>query len=366
MKNLTPRILQAALAAALALPALFPARAADNPSSAADKKMSELFPDTVVARGKGFEVKRSQVEEELLAYKASLAARGQQFPEAQRSMFESNMVDKLVIQDILIARETPADRAAGQEKADNFVALNRTNAASEEFFAQQVKAATGGLTVDQYRVRMAQQASQEQVVDRELRSTLKISDADVRKFYDQNTNASEQPEMVRASHILISTKDPLNPNQPLSPEKKKEKEDLAKKIRARAAAGEDFAKLAHEFSDDPRSKNNGGEYTFPRGKMVREFEAAAFSMRTNQVSDLVETQFGYHIIKLSEKIPAKKIEFEKLSARIKEYLIDQQLRTVALQPYLEKIKKEAGVEFFGMNSSVKPSPASVPAPAAGK
>ena len=79
----------------------------------------------------------------------------------------------------------------------------------------------------------------------------------------------------------------------------------------RARAGEDFAKLAKEYSEDPGSKDKGGEYKFPRGQMVPEFEAAAFSLGTNQVSDIVTTRFGYHIIKLSEKIPARKVEYRQ-------------------------------------------------------
>ena len=93
--------------------------------------------------------------------------------------------------------------------------------------------------------------------------------------------------------------------------KRKEMEGLLK----RARAGEDFAKLAKEYSEDPGSKDKGGEYTFPRGQMVPEFEAAAFSLNTNQVSDIVTTRFGYHIIKLSEKIPAQKVEFAKVAVR---------------------------------------------------
>lgn len=76
-------------------------------------------------------------------------------------------------------------------------------------------------------------------------------------------------------------------------------EDLLK----RAEDGEDVAKLAREFSEDPGLMDKGGECTFPRGQMVPEFEAAASSLKTNQISDVVTMPFGYHIIKLSEKIP---------------------------------------------------------------
>ena len=158
----------------------------------------------------------------------------------------------------------------------------------------------------------------------------------------------QQPEKVHAAHILISTKDSTT-NQDFSPEKKKEKKKLAEKVLQRAKKGEDFGKLAKEFSEDPGSKDAGGEYTFPRGQMVPEFEAAAFSMKTNQISDLVETSYGYHIIKLHDKIPSQKVEYAKVEKEIKERLQLMEIQK-QLPDYLDKLKKEAGVEIAGEKS----------------
>lgn len=119
----------------------------------------------------------------------------------------------------------------------------------------------------------------------------------------------------------------------------------------RARAGEDFAKLAKEYSDDPGSKDTGGEYTFARGKMVPEFEAAAFSLNTNQVSDIVQTQFGYHIIKLYEKLPAEKVELSKAHDRLKDWLTGRAMQQ-KLPDYIEKASKEAEVEI--LDEKLKP------------
>ena len=118
-------------------------------------------------------------------------------------------------------------------------------------------------------------------------------------------------------------------------------EDLLK----RARDGEDFAKLAKEYSEDPGSKDKGGEYKFARGQMVPEFEAAAFSLKTNQVSDIVNSSYGYHIIKLSEKIPAQKVEFAEAAADLKEGLAQQAMQK-ELPDYIQKLRKEAGVEIL--------------------
>ena len=133
--------------------------------------------------------------------------------------------------------------------------------------------------------------------------------------------------------------------------KHKQMEDILK----RARSGEDFAKLAKEYSEDPGSKDNGGEYIFPRGQMVPEFEAAAFSLNTNQISDIVTTQYGYHIIKLSEKIPARKIELATVADRVKQSLVLQAIQK-QFPAYYAKIKKGAGVEILDERLKPKGKP----------
>jgi parvulin-like peptidyl-prolyl isomerase len=201
------------------------------------------------------------------------------------------------------------------------------------------------MSLEQFRTRLLEQETCQAVLEREVKKDLAVSDDAARKFYGDNPAQFEKKEQVRASHILISTMDPATKTK-VSPEVKKQKEKLAKEIKAKIDGGEDFAKLVKEYSEDPGSKSTGGEYTFGKGEMVPEFEAAAFSLKTNQVSDLVETQFGYHIIKLLEKIPAGKMDYAKVAPKLKEYLENQQLQR-ALPPYFERLKKENEVEIIG-------------------
>jgi peptidyl-prolyl cis-trans isomerase C len=169
-----------------------------------------------------------------------------------------------------------------------------------------------------------------------------VTEADVEQYYkDHPTDFDE----VRVRHILISTQPKEQPEEDADSEKKDKKpaekpkamtkEEARKKAQdllARVRKGEDFAKLAKENSDDPGSKDKGGEYDFfGRGRMVPEFETAAFALKPGEISDLVETQFGFHIIKLEERRAAAsagdqkvhqqivdKLKQEKLEARIEE------------------------------------------------
>ena len=355
MFNLTKSLL---LVAALApLGAL--AAAPDQPASAPVKPLvnpGDLFTNTVVARGKGLSITRSQLDEALIGIKSSAAARGQAVPAEQVAMLEKQVLQRLIQVQLLNSKATAADKAAGKEFATKRLAELSQRSGTEEMLAKQLKAL--GMTREELTSKMAEEATAEVVVKRELKA--EAADEDVKKFYADNPSKFEQPEMVRAAHVLLMTSDPATHSE-MSAEQKAAKKKIADVVLKKARAGEDYAKLAKEYSEDPGSKDKGGEYKFPRGQMVPEFEAAAFSLTTNQVSDIVTTQFGYHIIKLLEKLPAKKMEFDsKLSADIKEYLTNQTVQK-RVPEYMEKLSKEAGVDI--LDPQLKPVP--MPAPPAG-
>ncbi|HUD46632.1 MAG TPA: peptidylprolyl isomerase [Candidatus Baltobacteraceae bacterium] len=302
---------------------------------------TNLFADPVVATGKGFEIKLSQVDDSFLNYSAAEAARGGSIPDADRASVRAKLLDHLIIDHILLQMATPDERTETQKKVDAAINEARTN--SPAAFDAQVKAT--GLTLDQMRNRAVEQQLCRQVLIRETTNGITVSDAEVKKFYDDNPSDFEMPERAHVAHILISTLDPLT-QSPLPPDQKKEKEKLAGEIRSRAENGEDFAKLVKQYSDDPGSKDKGGEYTFARNhQMVPEFEAAAFSLKTNQISDLVETRYGYHIIKLIEMLPPSKEPFAEASTKIHDYLVAQQANK-GLDVYLAKLKANADVKIL--------------------
>jgi peptidyl-prolyl cis-trans isomerase C len=340
-------------ALALALCQWQPAARAATPD-----KPAVNFSDPVIATGKGFEIKRSQLDDAFLSYSSSVAANGGSIPEDDRSMVRSNLLEHLIITKILTQKAIADDKAATRKMVEDNIDEARKSAPNQKAFEAQIKAS--GMTLEQVRARAYEEQLCRRVLERETTNGITISDAAAKKFYDDNPDKFETPEEVRVSHILIGTlepPDPLNPRvrpSPLPPEQKKAKEKLARELKARADKGEDFAKLVKQYSEDPGSKDKGGEYTFPRKRMVPEFEAAAFSLKTNQISDIVETQYGYHIIKLLEKFPAKHEQFADVKTKIKDYLVEKEAEK-ALPAYLEKIKAEAGVKLIESGTG-KPAP----------
>ena len=346
--------------------------------------MESLFGDEELARGKGVKVTSSQLQQEFFSYRASLASRGERFGEDERLLREAQLLDRLIVTQILTNRATAADRVAAEGMADKFIAELKKSAPSEDAFIRQIKA-TSLMTLEQYTRRVQQQALAEAVIQRELQSTLSVTDAEVQEFYKTgndyvvkamaadleklaaaptskpadiaalrermdtlrrlNLERLEQPEKVRIYHIFIATRDRKS-DAALSAEQKNLKRQHLEKLRARAMGGEDFQKLAQEFSEDPSLGETKGEYTFTRnGPFTPEFKAAAFSLETGAVSDIVTTPFGFHVLKLLEKIPAQKTDFDKVSKDLKEVLLQQALAK-AMPDFFARLKKEAGVEIL--------------------
>lgn len=144
-----------------------------------------------------------------------------------------------------------------------------------------------------------------------------IDEEEIKKYYDENQEMFKKPEMVQASHILVADLEEAN------------------KIYEEIKAGKDFAEAASEKSTCPSKEQGGNLGEFGRGQMVKEFEDVAFIMEVGQISEPVETQFGYHIIKLEGKNPESVLDFEE----VKEGLSQQLLGMKQQEKYVEKTDK---------------------------
>lgn len=335
------KILATSLVVLCATAPLVSLTAADGTTNSrpAASRTSDLFTNSVVAKGEGLTITRGQLDDALSGIRTAAASRGQSIPPEQMTSLERQVLQRLIQVQLLLGKATDADRQAGREAADKRIADLKKQAGSDELFSARLK--TIGLSEEELRSKMSEEMTAEAVVKRELK--VEVSDEQVKKYYEDNPGRFEKPETVRAAHVLIGTRDQASGAE-LSDQQKAEKKRIAEDVLKRARAGEDFAKLAKEFSEDPGSKDTGGEYTFERGRMVPEFEGAAFSMNTNQVSDIVTTQYGYHIIKTLEKFPAKKIELAEVESDVKDFLARQEIEK-QLQPYLKKLEDSAKVEI---------------------
>ena len=333
------------LAAALLVSAPAPAPAAEpaqtNAASAAQSSTSSG--ETILAKGKGVEIRRSQLDKEVAAVKSQVVAEGRTVKPEQVIQMERQVLEQLINVQLLDAKATAADKAAGKDEAEKRLATATAKIGSAEALDAELKRM--GTSREVLMSKWTQALTAEVVLNREFK--ISITDEEVRKFYDKNPAEFEAPEAVRASHILLTTVDPQTRTQ-IPDDQKAAKRKTADALLKRARAGEDFAKLAREFSEDPISKARGGEYTISHGQMVPEVEAAAFAMNTNQIGDIVTSSYGYHIIKVSEKIPAHNIEFAKAAADIRSTLTQQAIAQ-RFPTYIAQLRQQAGVEILDEN-----------------
>lgn len=325
-----------------------------NPEAA----ITALFGNPVIARGKGFEIKRSELDEVMTGLKSAAAAHGQAIPPGQLTQIESQLLDRLVQIQLLMQKATDADRTNGAQKTGLQMTALLERAGSQEALNRQMKAV--GMTMAELRAKVTQEDTAQAVLTRELNVT--VTDAEVKQFYDGHPADFEQPEMAHVRHILLMTMDPVA-RAPLSADQQQAKHKQIDDLLKRIQGGADFAALAKQYSEDPGSKDNGGELpAFSRGQMVPEFEAAAFSLTNNQVSAVVTTTYGYHVIKLIDKTPAKKVGYVTVVAKIKDFLTQQKIEKLA-PAYLDKLKKEAGVEILDADLKAAAAAAAASAPA---
>jgi len=166
-----------------------------------------------------------------------------------------------------------------------------------------------------------------------------VSDQEIKAFYESHPGLFKQPEQVRASHILIKVDPQANEVKRAEAQKK------IKEIQQKLQKGEDFATLAKALSEGPSKAEGGDLGYFSRGRMVKSFEEAAFALRPNEVSDIVETKFGYHLIKVIEKRPETTTAFEDAKDKLGQYL-KQQKAQKEVSIYVHELKEKAKVERF--------------------
>jgi peptidyl-prolyl cis-trans isomerase C len=194
-----------------------------------------------------------------------------------------------------------------------------------------------GQSYEQFQQQIKKAVGYEKLVELEG-GVAEINEANALAYYNENKEMFSKPEQVKASHILIKVAPSATPEEKAAAREKAEK--LLKEIKE----GADFAELAKANSDCVSKTEGGNLGFFERGKMVKEFEDAAFAMQPGEISDIVETQFGYHIIKVTNRVAAHVISFEEIKSELINGLKQMEVNKV-YKPYVDKLKAGARIEY---------------------
>lgn len=303
---------------------------------------------TVVAKVNGEPITEAEVEERIQVkygpHLKKMAAQSPQLLAQQKKMWRQGVVQELITESLLQQEAREADISVTEQEAMEEIERQLSNMPTP-------------MTIEQYKNIVVSQGgdfeAQKALIRRgmtfqkllEKRDVVdaNVGEAEVKTYYEEHPQEFETPETVQASHILISTQ-PTDPNVDPN-EAKAQAKEKAETVLKQVREGGDFAALATEHSSCPSSQRGGDLGQFPRGKMVEPFDKAAFALEIGEISDLVETQFGYHIIKLTDRQEASTVPFEEAREGIAEKL-SREKKTEAARQYVAKLREDAEVTLL--------------------
>jgi peptidyl-prolyl cis-trans isomerase C len=297
----------------------------------------EQLAEDKVALVNGSVIPRTDLDREVSRVRQQLASRGRPASDAQLSEIRKEMLENLINFELLYqasqkkgikVEEAAIDEKWGELKKRFSSEVEFKNMLSESNFSEA-----------ELRSQLRRGIAVEQFVDKEFFQKATVSDKETKSYYDTHPDRFKKPEQVQASHILIEVDPQASASQ--KAEARKKLENIQKQVRN----GEDFAALAKEHSQCPSSAQGGDLGYFRRAQMVKPFEEAAFALEPGKVSDIVETRFGYHLIKVTDKKPETTLAYKDVKDGLEEYLKEDKARQ-EVHSYLEKLKEKAKVERF--------------------
>ena len=258
-------------------------------------------------------------------------------PAERRDEIYRKALDELVTYKLLLQETRARKIAVTDAEVDSTIKQMRSQLPNDQEFTKAL--AARGMTIEKLKSDARIDISINKMMEAEASAQPAPGDAQVREFYDKNPDKFKQDEACRASHILFKVEESADAAT------KKKVRDQAEGVLKEVRAGADFAELARKHSADGSAQQGGDLNFFTKGQMVPAFDQAAFALKPGQISDIVTTQFGYHIIKVTERRAASTVPFEQVSERIKEYLTEQQ-KQEKVQTFIESLKQKAKIEVL--------------------
>ena len=309
------------------------AGAAQAPAPPA-KPVPAQLPD-VLARVNGESISKAEFDRAV----ASIEARaGGPMPPDQRDQILRTILDQIVGYKLLVQESHSRKVEASDTEVEARVQEIQKQFPDEGAFKQMLTARN--TTLDQLRSDVRQDIAVQKMIDAEVEPKSAVKPEQLADYYAKNPNQFKQPDRVHASHILIGV--PRGADAEAKAQARAKAEQVLKDVKA----GKDFATLAKDNSQDPGSAPNGGDLGFFQpGQMVGPFNDAAFSLAAGAVSDIVETEFGFHIIKVAEKQPGRTIALDDVKPQLEQFLL-QRNRQEQTDAFVNGLRSKGKIEIL--------------------
>ncbi len=294
-----------------------------------------LAPEDVIVTVEGEDITHGEI---MQAVQATMMQLSRQVPPQKLSQMYSqvyqNMTDSLIANILLSKAAENSSLAVSDEELSE--EIEKIKAAAPEGQSLEDALAENGLNLEEWKDNLRSQMLVSKLVDEKTADVAEATPTEIATFYKENLDSFNVPENVTASHILIAF------TEEDTDETKAQKKEKLEAIQEQIAGGASFEELATAHSDCPSSQHGGELGSFERGQMVPEFEEVAFSIEPGVVSDIVETRFGYHLIKVADRQPESVRSLADVNEQLKSYLTGQK-KQKALVSYIQTLRETADV-----------------------
>ncbi len=290
-----------------------------------------------VAVVNGTVLTRKDFDFEFNQYRQQLQQRGQAISDSQLQQIQKQALEGLINQELLFQDSQVKGIQVNEKEVNDRLGAIKGRFGNETEFETALKGMD--LSENDLKTKIRRGLAIEELIKAQINDKIVISDQENEAFYKDHPQFFKKPEQVKASHILVKVENGA------SDADKAEAKTKIDAVQKKLGEGEDFAALAKEYSEGPSNEKGGDLGYFARGQMVKEFEDAAFALKPGETSGVVETQFGYHLIQVTDKKPETTVAYIDVKDRITEYLKrDKSQKNLEL--YLEKLRNSSKIERF--------------------
>jgi peptidyl-prolyl cis-trans isomerase C len=297
------------------------------------KPVPAQLPD-VVARVNGEAVKKDDFERMLKTIERQA---GGPIPPDRRDEIVRNALDQLIVYTLLTQESKTRGVKVEDSEIEQKMGQLKQQFPNQEAFEKALQ--ERGMTLDRLRQDARNDLTVNKLMETEVSTLPGPSDAEAKEFYTKNPDKFQESETVRASHVLVRVDEKAD-----AAAKKKARAEIDAVLK-QAKAGADFGKLAQQHSQDGSASQGGDLGYFPKGQMVPAFDKVAFELKPGQISDVVTTQFGYHVIKVIDHKAGRVVPFEEAQARIKDFL-GREKKQAHADKFIAELKKKSKIEVL--------------------
>ena len=258
--------------------------------------------------------------------------------DAARAKLDETALNRLIDRKLVEQKIRELDIRIGEEEVRQAIEdVKRQNKLSQEALVAAL--ANQGLSFDQYKAQIREQLERLRLVSQEVRAKIQVGEREMREYYEANRGKFGAEDNFRARNIFFRLEEKMPADQV------KKVMTTAMTVLHEARSGKDFAELARQYSDDPAAKKNGGDLgTFRKGDILPEFEESLVRMQPGEVSDLIYTATGLHILKLEERTPGTPRPFDQVQGEIEDILYRKKSED-RFNQWVADLRKGAAIEI---------------------